>query len=256
MDFPFHPQAKFWFDHHEDPFEKPEWKEAFKPSPNHIWDSSRYSCCGLILDSLSENFGYKPPRHLKELAGWLDILDGARYKSVRQALSTKGAFLLNACVGQARKEERLFPLFVKTLSEKPISGVLKMPVVAKIARKIKTETSESMDFYRKNTKIFGNSTYVDETGLRSRPLRYAPNRLFPKMKFSVRRHADANLKGIFHFSVGFNPWMDERKLKISIRDLLAKYGGGGHRKVGGLEIRGKIKADKVEREIIDFLNKN
>src|SRR5271155_4749866 len=38
VDFPYHPQAAFWFDHHLRPFRKPGWEKKFKSDREHRYD--------------------------------------------------------------------------------------------------------------------------------------------------------------------------------------------------------------------------
>ena len=82
VDFPFHPQAAFWFDHHLTPFRKPGWEKKFKPDRERRYDDSYRSACHLVYDSLREGFGWKPPAHLRELVKWLNVIDFAGYRGV------------------------------------------------------------------------------------------------------------------------------------------------------------------------------
>jgi nanoRNase/pAp phosphatase (c-di-AMP/oligoRNAs hydrolase) len=62
------------------------------------------------------------------------------------------------------------------------------------------------------------------------------------------------VKGDYKLGVGSNPWK-RNKIKINIGLLLKKYGGGGHKWVGGLTVKPASKKDAVIREIIARLNR-
>jgi oligoribonuclease NrnB/cAMP/cGMP phosphodiesterase (DHH superfamily) len=57
VDFPYHPAAAFWFDHHIRPFRKNGWEGKFTPDKCRRYDDSYRSACHLALDSLSKGFG-------------------------------------------------------------------------------------------------------------------------------------------------------------------------------------------------------
>src|SRR5581483_8268760 len=76
VDFPFHPGAQFWFDHHLLPFREPKWEGIYKkelrrrkqrrpkgraPAPSPYWryDESYRSACHLVYDSLKKDFGWR-----------------------------------------------------------------------------------------------------------------------------------------------------------------------------------------------------
>src|SRR5579859_7809019 len=61
VDFPFHPSAAFWFDHHLTPFRKPGWEKKFKSDKSHRYDDTYRSACALVYDSLKKDFAWKPP---------------------------------------------------------------------------------------------------------------------------------------------------------------------------------------------------
>jgi nanoRNase/pAp phosphatase (c-di-AMP/oligoRNAs hydrolase) len=50
-----------------------------------------------------------------------------------------------------------------------------------------------------------------------------------------------------------NPWLRSRNKK-NIGEFLKQYGGGGHKDVGGVEIRGKSATLAAVADAIKFLN--
>ena len=75
VQFSCHPKAAWWFGRHPTGFRKEAWRSAFRPDAQRSYDRSYGSACHLVYDALVRDFGWKPPRHLKELARVLDVFD-------------------------------------------------------------------------------------------------------------------------------------------------------------------------------------
>src|SRR5271170_6585603 len=121
VDFPFHPQAAFWFDHHIRPFRKPGWEKKFKPDESHRFAPEYRSACHLVYDSLSEGFGWKPPAHLRELVKWLDIIDFANYKSAKQTIEMKEpALQANVFIENTSDDFAMTVATIRFLAEKSL----------------------------------------------------------------------------------------------------------------------------------------
>ena len=103
-------------------------------------------------------------------------------------------------------------------------------------------------------EIVGNVMITDLTGFPYAEMgHYAPYYLYPKKDYAIRFHPFPGKPLLFHVNVGSNPWRLYDKSK-HIGDLLRKYGGGGHRGVGGVEIKGRKETLKAVGEIVEFLN--
>lgn len=257
VDFPFHPQAAFWFDHHLTPFRKPGWEKKFKPDRARCYDDSYRSACHLVYDSLRDGFGWKSPAHLRELVKWLDIIDFANYKSAKQTIEMKEpAIQAGVFIEQTSDDFATTVATVKFLAEKSISDFVKQPQIQKTILKLKRDMAASIRFKKKNIKIFGRTMVLDLTGDPTDDLAYfGQYYLYPKMMYCVRFHPFPGKPTLFHLNVGANPWR-RRENKKNIGELLKKYGGGGHKDVGGVEITGRTAAGKAVQEIVAFLNRS
>ena len=255
VDFPFHPQAAFWFDHHLAPFRKPSWQKKFKPDRTHRYDDRYRSACHLAYDSLREGFNWKPPAHLRELVKWLDIVDFANYRSARQTIELKEpALKANVFIEHSPNNFAMTVATVKFLAEKPLDDFVKLPRVARRIAKLRHDMAKSIHFHKKNIKIDGRVMVVDLTGDPTDDLAYfGPYYLHPKMMYLVRFHPFPGKPSLFHINAGANPWRRSGNKK-NIGELLKKYGGGGHKDVGGVEITGRAAAERAIAEITKFLN--
>jgi len=247
VDFYYHPEAAFWFDHHPTSFIKSEWKKRFRPDKFHHFGTKYSSCCMLVLEQLAKNFGYSPPRHLKELGRWADVIDGAKYRSARQVTEMKEPALQIAAFIDWDDGAKPLAWLIRLLSEKSFKEIVADSRLKKTMGVIRKEVRKLLGVYRKNLKLYGRLAFIDITSAKGE-LRFVPYYLHPHIVYSlVLKKWD---KGVRHITLGANPWQ-RRKNGINIGAFLRKhYKGGGHKDVGGAEFRSKKAAEKAIQEII------
>ncbi|MGC9968822.1 MAG: hypothetical protein ABSC29_03805 [Minisyncoccia bacterium] len=256
VDFLYHPKAAWWFDHHRTTFREEKWKRAFKPDRFHRYDYSYRSACHLVYDSLKKDFGWKPPRHFKELVRWLDVVDSARYRSARETIEMKHPALeINAFIETLERttnEENRF--LIGLLAKYPLARVVAAPRVARAVRALHKKVARSMAFLKKNLLVFKRTTFVDVTkdpldGL----LRYAPYYLYPKSIYNIRLRPKG--KGVWYLGVGASPWRRSAN-KLELGKLMRRrYGGGGHKAIGATEFLTRADAMKAFKKINELLNR-
>jgi oligoribonuclease NrnB/cAMP/cGMP phosphodiesterase (DHH superfamily) len=256
VDFPYHPQAAFWFDHHLRPFRKPTWEKKFKTDKFRRYNDQYRSACGLVYDSLKKDFGWKPPVHLKELVAWLNIIDFADYKSAQQTIDIKEpALQANTFIENTSDDFAMTVATIKFLAGHSLNDFIKIPRVKKCIAILKRNMAKSLRFHKENIKLEGRVMVVDLTGDPTDDLAYfGPYYLYPKMMYLVRFHPFPKKPTLFHINVGSNPWRRAENKK-HIGGLLQKYGGGGHKDVGGVEINGKQNTLNAVADFVAFLNK-
>lgn len=254
VDFPYHPQAVFWFDHHIRPFRKPGWEKKFKPSAGRRYDDSYRSACHLAYDSLQKGFGWKPPVYLSDLVKWLDVIDFANYKSARQTIEMKEAAIqANVYIENGGDTGRVGET-VQFLAERSLTEFVKTPGVKKFIAKMRRNMAASIRFHEKNIKIDGRVMVIDLHGDKTDDLAYfAPYFLHPKMLYAVRFHGFPGNPNLYHINIAVNPWLRAQSDK-NIGEFLKRNGGGGHKDVGGTEIKGRAATLKVVQAAVKFLN--
>lgn len=256
VDFPYHPKAALWFDHHIKPFRKKGWEEKFKTSPGRRYDDTYPSACHLAYDSLKRDFGWKPAAHLKELVKWLDVIDFAKYRSAKQTIEMKEPALqasnfVELNTGGLEKSVWV----VKYLSEKSLAKFVAEAKVKKIMRQIRRDTQGSLKFWKQHLALIGRVGVIDLTESRfGGAAHFAPYYLYPKLLYVVRFHPFPQKPNLFHVNVSSNAWRRAENKK-NIGELLKKYGGGGHKGVGGVEIQGRRETLAAAADFIAFLNK-
>lgn len=245
VDFLYHPKAAWWFDHHPTGFRKEAWRSAFRPDAQHHYDRSYGSACHLVYDALVRDFGWKPPRHLKELARVLDVFDSAKYPSARVTIEMKGpAYEVGAFIEALDHTVAEDKFLIGRLAAEPLARVAKAPRVARAVKALRKKMARSLAFYKKNIEKFGSVTFVDAT---KDPLngflRYAPYYFYPRSMYGIRIREKG--KGVWYLGVGANPWRrSENRFELG-KLMRERYGGGGHKGIGATEFRTRADAMKV-----------
>ncbi|MDE2019086.1 MAG: hypothetical protein KGJ13_01935 [Patescibacteria group bacterium] len=256
VDFLFHPKAAWWFDHHPTTWRNESWRKRFKPSKFQHYDPSYKSACHLVEAALKKDFNWKPPKHFKELVEWLDIYDGANFKSPEQTfdLGIPG-LALGAFVGyeQKWKPYMTHAWFIRQIAERSFLEILEEKDVKAIIRTIAQDIERGKLFYRNHLKLVGNTVITDLGAQRFAQLRFFPFSVYPKAHYGMRIRKEK--KGWYHFSVGVNPWRRGKKT-MHIGEMLEKNfpGGGGHRGVGGAEFKTRKEALAAAEQVIRILN--
>jgi hypothetical protein len=255
VDFLYHPQAAWWFEHHSSTFKKDSWQKKFKADKQHQLKPQYPSCCHLVYASLKKDFGWKPPKHITELVKWLDIIDGAGYRSAKQTIEMKEpALQVNEFIEQRQHTKAENVWIVDLLSRRPLTEIARLPEVKKLAIEIKKKNKKGIAFCKKNARIIGRVCYLDRTETKLEFPHYALPFLFPRAMYFVRM---SNRDGLYHVNVGINPWplsLRKRGL-VHVGDMLKPLKGGGHEGVGGVEFKTRAEAQVAVNFFIETINK-
>ena len=254
VDFLYHPDAALWFDHHETSFKRADWGKKFRPSKFHHWDPNYASCCHQVLDKLTKTFGWRPPKHLRELSKWLDVVDGAKYRSAKQTIELKEpALRLAEFIDERTKHGETLEWLIKLMSEQSLDVIIRHRKIKPTLRNIKRKVKDSLEFYRKNLQIYGKTTLINGIDSKRACLRFAPYYLLPDSVYHVRLKKVGKIYG---FTAGVNPWR-RKENKLHIGKLLFKtFGaGGGHKAVGGTEFKTRKEAMRGAQKIIEIFGR-
>jgi hypothetical protein len=257
VDFLYHPRAAWWIDHHETTFMKNAWREKFKADAQHCWDPAYPSGCGLAVKILKENFGYRPPRHIVQLARALDVFDAARFRSARQAVEAKEpGILLGWLLNYLESEKVLQTWLIEKLSVKSLGTVIREPKIRPLVKRYRMEQKRLLAFAKKHMVMDGKASLLDITSLKKTggEVRFIPFYLNPNVHYALRMRRIKD--GSYRVAIGKNPWKLKSGEDVHIGKFLRKhYGGGGHPGAGGADIKGKIEPEMLGREIINKLRK-
>ena len=253
-DILYHPKAKIWFDHHPTTFIDKKWEKNFKSDQWHVLNIKSPSCTGLIYRHLTKVLKVRPSKYIKDLAYWLDITDGARFKNVKEALSLKPpAMQIAKSFIDLKPPVSYAKLLILALSKMPLAKVAKLKEVRKRFLKHKRGIKKSWPEIKKRLVLKDKVAILYGMSKRLTAARFAPYYFYPKAKYSIRILKRGKF---FVLSVGINPW-NRPKNQAHIGKFLAKqYGGGGHAVAGSASFKKKSDALRETLKIADYLNKH
>lgn len=256
FDFYFHPKAEFFFDHHLTTFVRVDWEKNFKRTKYLNLDFKYESCCHLVYDVLTKNFGYKPDKHIKNLVKWADIVDAAKYKSAKDTIElTAPALQVDAYIDHKSQKGDPLRWIIEELSRKDLVKVSKDRRVAAVLKQVKLKVKRSLEFHKKNLQVYDKVCFIDLSSGKVERLRFAPHYLVPNLSYIVTLLRSGK---VYRVAVGANPWrpsLHKHDLRKLVRE---RYGfkAGGHARAAGITgIKDKKTGMKIAKELIEILNR-
>jgi hypothetical protein len=234
VDFKFSnsPKVTWWFDHHQSAFLTPADAEQFRkqPGPHMFYEPDYKSCTKLIATIASEKFGFNT-KPLEDLIHWGDIIDGAQYPTAQSAVALAEPATQLALVIEAAPENGLPARIISELSYRPLSEMVKLPLVAKHLGPLLERHRRSIEILRERIEarddvIFFDVSDMDLEGYN----KFIPYLLHPECVYSVSVSASAVRAKV---SLGTNPW-NQASANQNLASLAEKFGGGGHPRVSAI----------------------
>jgi len=254
VDFLYHPDAEFWTDHHQTSFLRPALKQQFEDQkkPFHIYNSKSGSCAMLLWRVLRRRFNYQNSRYA-ELVRWADKIDSARYTSVKEAIGgPHPALNINRSLATNKDPDYLLRL-VAQLRRESLEEVGCSPDVVEKSNEAKALITAGLDRLSK-------TVHLDDAGIAVFDVdssdvlvnRYAPYHFFPKARYSLGMVRTPD--GI-KITAMRNPW--RHFPSVYLGKVFERFGGGGHRRVGSLLLRGSDArdAERVVKRLLQEIRK-
>jgi len=256
VDFLYHPKASWWFDHHPTSFVHAAWRKKFRNDKNHVFGlARRSSCCDLMARCLKKEFSYKPPKFIVELVKWATFVDGAWYKSAREAIESKQPAIRLARATdpnlRGRALVKYFEAMVKSLASEPIARTIQIPAVKKEIRRVEGSDAKVKKVLGRISTVTGRTVFLDGTRANVELSNYSGYYFHPKIDYTLSLEFHGSY---YHLTVGKNPWK-KTPAKVHIGKMLDKYGGGGHKTVGGVERKSKREILRIVREVVEYLGR-
>jgi hypothetical protein len=258
IDFLYHPQADWWFDHHTSTFIKESHKIKYQNSEKQFWDVNSPSCADLIkknLFSLSSLFFTHEEfctivDEFKEWIYWCDIIDNAKYENPAQIIELNNPCLqINATINSDIDEEYLRSLILAAKMYTPADVVQmsfikpKIDLVMQLQGKFKQIFKQNYEFIKDGIVLFD---YVKHKIPFQRYMTYYYE---PKAKYSIGLYPRS---GQYAISVGKNPWFEFDSKDLGI--ICQEYGGGGRIHVGSILTKTYPNAIKCISQICNTLS--
>jgi hypothetical protein len=249
LDFLYHPDADWWFDHHAAAFVRKDWELQYQPDARHKWEPTYRSCPALVIDSISDDTLRSQFRsRFSEAVRWCDVIDSAAYYNPQQVIdAAEPALRISVSLTQDATSEYLAAL-VYALEELPLARVADLKEVSSRYMKTREWQQGALDFIRNGAVTSNGVAFIDFAGRSELFHRYAVYYLWPDTSFQVLLY---KLSGLYRITVTANPW--KAHVAPDIGAVCKLYGGGGHSSVGGIVFKSVHQARKAAREIVALL---
>ena len=234
VDFKFSnsPKVTWWFDHHQSAFLTPADAEQFRkqPGPHMFYEPDYKSCTKLIATIAREKFGFDT-KPLADLIHWGDIIDGAQYATPQAAVELAEPATQLALVIEAAPENGLPAQIIPELAYRPLSEMVKLPLVAKHLGPLLERHRKSIEVLRERIEARDSVIFFDVSDLDLEGYnKFIPYLLHPECVYSVSVSASAVRAKV---SLGTNPW-NQATANQNLASLAEKFGGGGHPRVSAI----------------------
>jgi hypothetical protein len=201
-------------------------------SGKKFYDPAYKSCTKFLSTIAAEKFGFDT-RPLQELIRWGDVIDGAQFPTPESAVNLTDAATQLALVIEAAPDPDLVPKIIPDLAYRPLSEIVKLPVIAKHLQPLLDRHARSLGILMERTQAQDGVIYFDVSDLDLEGYnKFIPYFLHPEALYSVGVSASATRAKI---SVGTNPWK-EASAEVNLASLCEKYGGGGHARVAAISL--------------------
>jgi hypothetical protein len=255
VDFLFHPDAKFWADHHITTFLTEQVRQQFQAAQsdgNHdrswLYDANQRSCAMLLWEKLGDHFGPQANR-LREMVVWADKIDSASYQSVEEAiLGDAPALQVNASLILGNTPDYC-AFLLHALKEKTLVQVAALPEVSLRYREVRVRMRRGLDRFAGAASLEAGEIVVFDVNAFPGDIisRYSPFHFYPEARYSVGATRDEHGARITAMR---NPWRAFPSVPLGA--LFERYGGGGHERVGAAILANR-EAGEVTRILHELL---
>ena len=236
VDFLYHPQADFWADHHPTSILTPAAKQSFELRKREPWisfDARARSCASLLFRTLRRFLVHKP--HLNDMVLWAGKIDAAKYASVKEAILGEAPALRIARTLSADDESapEYARFLVERLRDHDLAHVADLIEVRNREDKIRRSILNGLESVKTKLRLEKGGVAVFDARPKGDQVisRYAPYYFKPEARYSIA--VVRSERGI-RITAMRNPWRNFRS--ISLGKTFAKFGGGGHERVGALQL--------------------
>jgi hypothetical protein len=231
VDFPYHPDATFWADHHDTTFLSTEHKAHFDRRKDHeslLFRPHMEACADLLWHRFGALLGR--PRALEFLVRRASAIDAAKYPTVNEAVLPRDpANQVNASLS-LRDADRFGAKMVEALRTTPLSSLIKRPDVHH--RIAMTATLTKLGLQRVTRAAQMSEDGIAQFSVSERGVvinRYSAFYIYPEAQFSlatVRGHRGHKI------TLMRNPWIEFAHPHLGL--LASRFGGGGHSRIGSI----------------------
>jgi hypothetical protein len=229
------PKLTWFFDHHQSGIVGADERASFDgdTSGKKFFDPTYGSCCKLIADVARDRFSLELPE-LRDMVGWADMIDAARFPSAAMPVELKEAALRLMTVVEVHGSDKFLAPRIEKLSRgASLDEIAADPDVAARLVPLLVQHQETLTVIRERARHEHGVVSFDLVGVAGdRYNKFIPYWLFPESRYCVAVTAGKHRSKV---SVGSNPWAHVPRTH-DISAICASYGGGGHPVVGAVSL--------------------
>ena len=249
---PYAPGCGMWFDHHASEFDRID--------PNVNVEGVRIlspSCARIVYDYYG---GINRLPHLADMVEAADKVDAAQL-SIEEITNPRGwillGFIMDPRTGLGRSRQfskgnfELMEDLMDACRDYSIEELLMLPDVAQRIEYYHQQSTDFRDMILKHSRTDGDAIVTDLRDVESIKTgnRFLLYSLFPEQNISV--WIVDGFTGNCSIAVGQS--IVTRTSKVDVGTLCAKYGGGGHTKVGTCQVAYED-VDNIVEDMLTFIN--
>jgi oligoribonuclease NrnB/cAMP/cGMP phosphodiesterase (DHH superfamily) len=240
---PYDTACSIWFDHHKTNNIESEFCGSYKVAP---------SAASVIMEYFSNELS-----HFSELVFFTDKIDSATFTSEEILSPEKYPYIILSMTvnGDSENDFEYFNWLVEKLGKCDILEMFKTDIVKKRIATFIEQNNALKKFLLENTVVRGGVVLIDTRGKPDMPRgnKFLMYSLFPDAYVSVRVRRDMRNENGDVISVGHS--IVNRTCNVDAGNLVAAYGGGGHKGAGSCSIS-VDKTDRILSEIMETLLSN
>lgn len=238
---PLPDRCALWFDHHISNETRRSFKGLFRVAP---------SAARLVY----EYYGDRIDKRFDDLVQQADKIDAAQLVLDEIVHPERYPYVLLSMTVYLHQPSDLdyCDHLVELLRACAMDELLKDPLVRQRCEHAVAANKEYREHLKKHTTLHGIATVTDFRGLQPVPdgNRFLVYSLFPESVVNVKLFHEGDLAVL---KIGHS--IIHRGCRVNVGQLLARYGGGGHRGAGACRFE-RQRANEVLSEILKVLEKN
>jgi len=253
LDFLYHPESDWWFDHHSSTFLSAKSLESpYTHTAQQYWNIAYDSCPSLFLAHLHKydrKAWLELKAEFKGLVYWSDVIDGANYTSPSDLFGFKNHFLnINKVLGIG-PSPNLCKSIIHSLFINDRDVLANNPTYQELLNKAVSIENYSIDVIRELIEIHDEVAFFDQSAYIIPFQRYTAYYLYPDISFRVGIYKKDKKYSI---SVNYNAWLNKRNT-INLGSLCRRLGGGGRFDVGGILTDSHTEALNKSKKLLGWL---
>jgi len=256
LDFRYHSQANWWFDHHVSAFPNYDEKAKFKNDSLKKWDITFASCPELIKSHFIKQFPlffHKDSfSKFEEWIKWSSIIDSAKYKSPKDLIEIKHPCLkINASLA-IETTSNYHEYLIEHIKEKTPIEVASLNRVRENFTTFQKKQENILEIFKKimvlsdTGIVFFDQSDIHEVSFQ----RYLSYYFYPEAKYTIGIYKKN--QSVYSVSVGKNPWKSFNSKNIG--KICKRFGGGGRLNVGAVYKSNHVEALNTAKKIKKSLN--